>query len=66
MPVLLVNPLFFLRVVCKLQSVVNFECYLTMPPVAVEVDKLEIININLNKQFILLRKVITEHRHKTP
>ena len=37
---------------CKLQSVVNFDRYVTMPPIAVEVDKLEIFNLNLNKQFI--------------
>ena len=49
MPVLLVNPLFFLRVVCKLQSVMKFECDVTMPLTTVEVGKLEIVNINLNK-----------------
>ena len=43
----------------------NFDCYGTMPPTAVEVGKLEIVNLNLNKQFISLRKVIIEHRHKT-
>ena len=37
-----------------------------MPPATVEVGKLEIVNINLNKQFISLHKVITKHRHKTP
>ena len=42
----------------------NFGCYVTMPLTAVEVGKLEIVNLNLNKQFISLRKVITEHRHK--
>ena len=36
-----------------------------MPPTVVEMDKLEIINLNLSKQFISLRKVITEHGHKT-
>ena len=51
---------------CKLQSAVNFDCYVTMPLAAVEVDNLEIVNINLNKQFISLRKVIIEHRHRTP
>jgi len=36
-----------------------------MPPTAVEVGKLRIANFNLNKKFISLRKVITEHGHKT-
>jgi len=36
-----------------------------MSPTAVEVGKMEIFNLNLDKQFILLRKVITEHRYKT-
>ena len=50
-----------------MQSVVNFDCYVTMTPTAVEVEvgKLEIINLNLNRQFISLRKVIIEHQHKT-
>ena len=43
----------------------NFDNYVTMPPTTVEVGKLKIVNINLNKQFILLRKVIIEHGHKT-
>ena len=37
-----------------------------MPPTTVEMGKLEIVNIKLNKQFISLRKVIIEHRHRTP
>ena len=61
---LLINP--FLKVVCKLQSIVNFDCYVIMPPTIEKVGKLKIINKNLNKQFISLRKVIIEHRHKTP
>ena len=36
-----------------------------MPPTTVEVGKLKIANLNLNKTFILLRKVITKHGHKT-
>ena len=48
-----------------MQSVVNFDNYVTMPPTIVEVGKLEIVNLNLNKKFISLRKVITEHGHKT-
>jgi len=56
----------FLRDVCKLQSVVNFDYHFSMVPIAVEVGKLEIINVNLNKLFISLRKVITEHWHRTP
>jgi len=48
-----------------LQSIVNFDCYVTMPPTAVEVGKREIVNLNLKKQFISLHKVIIEHRHKT-
>ena len=43
----------------------NFDNYVTMPPTIVEVGKLEIVNLNLNKKFISLRKVITEHEHKT-
>ena len=43
----------------------NFDSYVTMPPTTVEVGKLKIINLNLNKKFISLRKVITEHGHKT-
>ena len=43
----------------------NFDRYVTMPHTAVEVSKLEIVNLNLNKQFISLHKVITEHQHKT-
>jgi len=66
MSVLLMKPLLFLRVVCKFQSVVNFDCYITMSPAAVEVGKLEIVNINLNKQFISLHKMVTKHQHKTP
>ena len=45
-------------------SIIIFDSYVTMPPTVVEVGKLEIVNLNLNKQFISLRKVITEHRHK--
>ena len=37
-----------------------------MPPATVEVGKLEIVNINLNKQFISLHKMVTKHQHKTP
>ena len=44
----------------------NFDCYGTMSPAAVKVGKLKIVNLNLNKQFISLRKVITERRHQTP
>ena len=50
---------------CKLQSVVNFDSYVTMPPTAVKVGKLKIANLDLNKKFILLCKVITKHGHKT-
>ena len=42
----------------------NFNSYVTMPPTVVEVGKLKIANLNLNKKFIALRKVIIEHRHK--
>ena len=48
-----------------MQSVVNFDSYVTMPPTAVEVGKLKIAKLNLNKKFISLRKVINEHEHKT-
>jgi len=44
---------------------VNFDSYVTMPPTAIEVDKLKIASLNLNKKFISLRKVIIEHGHKT-
>ena len=43
----------------------NFDSYVTMLPTTVEVGKLKIANLNLNKKFISLRKVITEHGHKT-
>ena len=43
----------------------NFDSHVTMPPTVIEVGKLKIVNLNLNKQFISLRKVITEHEHKT-
>jgi len=43
---------------------VNFGSYVTMPHTAVEVDKLEIVNLNLNKKNISLRKMITEHEYK--
>jgi len=44
---------------------VNFDSYVTMPPTAVKVGKLKIANLDLNKKFILLCKVITKHGHKT-
>jgi len=44
---------------------VNFDSYVTLPPTTIEVGKLKIANLNLNKKFISLRKVITEHGHKT-
>ena len=37
-----------------------------MPSATLEVGKLEIVNINLNKQFISLCEVITQHQHWTP
>ena len=49
---------------CKVLSILT--CDVTMLYAALEVGKLEIVNINLNKKFISLRKVITEHRHRTP
>ena len=42
----------------------NFDSYVTVPPTTVKMDKLKIANLNLNKKFISLCKVITEHRHK--
>ena len=44
-----VGETFFLRDVCKLYSVVNLDCDVTMLPAALEVGKLEIVNINLKK-----------------
>ena len=43
----------------------NFDSYVIIPPTAVEMGKLKIANLNLNKKFISLCKVITEHGHKT-
>ena len=61
-----VGEIFFFPEMCKLLGVVNFDCDVILLPIALEVGKLEIININLNKQFISLRKVLTEHQHRTP
>ena len=44
-----VGETFFLRDVCKLYSVVNLDCDVTMLPAALEVGKREIVNINLKK-----------------
>ena len=43
----------------------NFDSYVTMSPTAVKMDKLKIANLNLKKKIISIRKVITEHEHKT-
>ena len=48
-----------------MQSVVNFDSYVTMSPTTVKVDKLKIANLNLKKTIISIRKVITEYGHKT-
>ena len=50
----------------KLQNIVNFDCDFTLLSTALNVGKLDTININLNKQFVSLRKVITEHWHRIP
>lgn len=43
----------------------NFDSYVIMSPTVVKVGKLKIANLNLKKKIISIRKVITEHGHKT-